>query len=110
MMLGFGLDLAGYTTGRTAFAAAEHHDGDAEVVIFKDSVFSQNRKWKSGDRLSAILAVEVETMARCLRLGPVAVDVPIDLQNLLKPQTATHIWELTNRPIDKALRALPPLA
>src|SRR5262249_23676487 len=44
---GFGLDLAGYITGRTAFAAADRHGRDAEAVIFKQPVFSQHRKWKS---------------------------------------------------------------
>jgi hypothetical protein len=57
-------------------------------------------------------AVEAEALAlkQCLGLGRVAGDVPIDLQNLLVPDQAVAIWELTRRPIDKKLNAMPPLA
>jgi len=108
-MFGFGLDLAGYTTGTTCFAAAERGGHDVEAVIFRGSVFSPKAKWKSDAPHSPILKAEVETLQRCLHLGNVAVDVPIDLQELRAPSKATRIWELTNRPIDKAFNALPPL-
>jgi hypothetical protein len=52
----------------------------------------------------------VQELKQCLELGSVAVDVPIDLQNLLAPEQATHIWELTLRPIDRALGAMCALA
>jgi hypothetical protein len=57
-------------------------------------------------------AVEAEAndLKRCLTIGSVAVDIPIDLQNLLVPAQAIAIWQLTRRPIDKKLNAMPPLA
>jgi hypothetical protein len=53
---------------------------------------------------------EAHALKQCLDLGPVAVDIPIDLQNLLAPAAAEVIWELTHRPVDKKLRAMAPLA
>jgi len=53
---------------------------------------------------------EAGVLKQCLDVGPVAVDIPIDLQNLLAPDDAKAIWELTHRPIDKKLRAMAPLA
>ena len=79
-MFGFGLDLAGYTTGTTCFAAAERGGHDVEAVIFRGSVFSPKANWKSDAPHSPILKAEVETLQRCLHLGNVAVDVPIYLR------------------------------
>ena len=109
-MLGFGLDLAGYTTGNTSFAAVERKGDFAEATLFTNSVYSPKVKWQSGDQLSEVLGKEVETLRRCLQLGHVAVDAPIDLQDLGKPESAKRIWELTYRPIDKAFNALSPVA
>ncbi|HWB31690.1 MAG TPA: hypothetical protein VG714_00790 [Acidobacteriaceae bacterium] len=45
-----------------------------------------------------------------LHIGPVAVDIPIDLQGLGGPAQISFVWELTRRPVDRALGALAPLA
>jgi len=45
-----------------------------------------------------------------LARGPVAVDVPIDIDGLRRNESAKRVWELTLRPIDRTLKALPALA
>jgi hypothetical protein len=109
-MIGFGIDLAGYTTGKTSFAAARWQGESAEATLFSNSVFSPNVKRQTAEAISPALAEEVRTLQRCFAVGSVAVDVPIDLQELLEPQHARRIWELTLRPIDQALGAMRPLA
>ena len=38
------------------------------------------------------------------------MDIPIDLQDLIEPHRVEYIWQLTRRPIDRAVNAMPPLA
>jgi hypothetical protein len=109
-MIGFGIDLAGYTTGKTSFAAARWQGESVEVTLFSNSVFSANVRHQTTEPIAPALTEEVRTLRRCFAVGPVAVDVPIDLQDLLAPQRASRIWELTLRPIDQALGAMRPLA
>src|ERR1700694_2081388 len=109
-MIGFGIDLAGYTTGKTSFAAAQWRGEAVEATLFSNSVFSANVRPPTTELMAPVLGEEVRTLRRCLAAGPVAVDVPIDLQDLLAPQRASRIWELTLRPIDQALGAMRPLA
>lgn len=107
-MIGFGLDLSGYTTNKTSLAVVVASDESTEAFLLRNSAFSTRRTTDMPVRD----AVEAEALAlkQCLALGRVAVDVPIDLQNLLAPDQAVAIWELTRRPIDKKLNAMPPLA
>src|SRR5205814_10509580 len=109
-MIGFGIDLAGYTTGKTCFATARWRGESVEATIFSNSVFSTNVRHQTTEPIAPALVKEVETLRRCLAVGSVAVDVPIDLQDLLAPQRASQIWELTLRPIDQVLGAMRPLA
>jgi hypothetical protein len=109
-MIGFGIDLAGYTTGKTSFAAAQWRGESVEATLFSNSVFSANVRHQTTEPIALALAEEVRTLRRCFAAGPVAVDVPIDLQDLLAPERASRIWELTLRPIDQALGAMRPLA
>jgi hypothetical protein len=109
-MIGFGIDLAGYTTGKTSFAAARWQGESVEATLFSNSVFSANMSHQTTEPIAAVLAEEVRTLRHCFAVGSVAVDVPIDLQDLLAPQRASRIWELTLRPIDQALGAMRPLA
>jgi Protein of unknown function (DUF429) len=106
--MGFGLDLSGYSTKKTSLAVVVADGNVAEAILLRNSAFSLKRNTSMPVRT----AVEAETIAlqQCLALGPVAVDIPIDLQNLLVPDHAVAIWELTRRPIDKQLNAMPPLA
>jgi hypothetical protein len=108
LVIGFGLDLSGYSTNKTSLAAVIANGDSAEAVILRGSAFSARRTTD----MPILTAIKAETLAlkQCLSVGPVAVDIPIDLQNLLFPDRAEVIWELTRRPIDKALNAMPPLA
>jgi hypothetical protein len=107
-VIGFGLDLSGYTTNKTSLAAIVAHGDSAEAVLLRNSAFSARRTTNMPVRVA--VEAEVTALKQCLVLGPVAVDIPIDLQNLLVPDQAVSIWELTRRPIDKKLNAMPPLA
>lgn len=107
-MMGFGIDLAGYTTGKTALAFVEIEGGSVKATLLRNSALSATRK--STDNLQHVLDEEVAALWRCLALAPVAVDVPIDLQGLPTPKNPQHIWALTLRPIDRAVRAMPAFA
>jgi hypothetical protein len=107
-VIGFGLDLSGFSTNRTSLAAVVTHGEAAEAVLLRKSAFCGARD--TNLLLREIVKAEAQDLRRCLDVGPVAVDIPIDLQNLLVPERAEVIWELTRRPIDKKLNAMPPLA
>lgn len=106
-MIGFGLDLAGYTTGKTTLAVVEIEGQNAKATLLRESALSVKRK--SGDALE-ILREEAAVLRRCLNIGPLAVDIPIDLQDLRTPIETDYIWQLTLRPVDRAIGAMPPLA
>jgi hypothetical protein len=107
-MIGFGIDLAGYTTGKTSLAVVEIDGQAAKATLLRGSALSAKRK--SGDALREVLSQEVAALRRCLAVGPVAVDVPIDPQALPNADGAEYIWQLTRRPIDQAMNAMPPFA
>jgi hypothetical protein len=107
-MIGFGLDLAGYTTGKTALAVVEIEGRTAKATLLRGSALTLKRS--SDDRLKEILREETVVLRRCLKIGPLAVDIPVDLQNVQSPDQAEYVWELTRRPIDRAIGAMPPLA
>jgi hypothetical protein len=107
-MIAFGIDLAGYTTGKTSLAVVEIAGRRAKATLLRGSALSVKRE--SGAALKEILRQETAVLRLCLAIGPVAVDIPIDLQDLNNPDRAEYIWQLTLRPIDRAVRAIPPLA
>jgi len=107
-MIGFGIDLAGYTTGKTSLAVIEITGRRAEATLLRGSALLLKRE--SSDAVKEILRQEAAVLRRCLAIGPVAVDIPIDLQDLTNADRAEYIWQLTRRPIDWAMRAMPPLA
>ncbi len=107
-MIGFGIDIAGYTTGKTSLAVVEIEGQTAKATLLRNSALSIRRD--SGSQLKAVLSDEVAVLRRCLTIGPVAVDIPIDLQDLTNPDRAEYIWQLTLRPIDRAVKAMPALA
>lgn len=107
-MIGFGLDLSGYSTGGTSLAVVQSQGIVAEAIVLRGSNLSKTRD--SDASLLEVLSAEVHDLNCCLDIGPVAVDIPIDLQDLASPERAELIWELTRRPVDRALRAMPPLA
>ena len=108
MASAFGLDLSGYSSGGSAIARATIENDNCTAAILQDQPF---RKTRSGtDALGPIGSEEADFLVDLINVHPVYVDVPIDLQDLLTPERAHYIWELTNRPVDKAFQALPPLA
>lgn len=104
---GFGLDLSGYSTGRSIFAAAINSGDDEALVFLLNSPF--NHRLEGSDEIDDQLAEERGFLERCMALGSVAIDVPIDLQTLGTWQ-GLWLWQLTKRPVDYAFGALPPLA
>ena len=107
-VIGFGIDLAGYTTGKTSLAVVEIRGKFATATLLRGSALSIKRDTSSP--LKEILRQEVDVLWRCLTVGPVAIDIPIDLQDLTTTDRAEFVWQLTRRPIDRAVRAMPPLA
>jgi hypothetical protein len=107
-MIGFGIDLAGYTTGKTALAVAEITGQLVKATLLLGSALSTKRD--SGTALQDVVAGDVNVLQRCLSVGSVAVDIPIDLQGLPNPTKPQKVWELTRRPIDRAINAMPPFA
>ena len=108
--MGFGLDLAGYGRGKTSLAAIVPKGDAADITLLLKSVFSPKRKFDLNEPLADVVTEEIQTLRKCLEFGPVAVDVPIHLQNLREPKSSKRPWQLTLRPVDKALSALAPLA
>jgi hypothetical protein len=107
-VIGFGLDLAGYTTGKTTLAVVEIEGQNVKATMLRESALSVKRS--GGDALKEVLREEAAALRRCLNIGPLAVDSPIDLQDLRTPIDAEYIWQLTRRPVDRAIGAMPPLA
>jgi Protein of unknown function (DUF429) len=107
-MRGFGIDLAGYMTGKTSLAFAETAGRAAHVTILKNSCLSI--KHKSNANFDAVIANDVAALRQCFEIAPIAVDVPVDLQGLPNVKRPKELWELTRRPIDMALNGLPPFA
>jgi predicted RNase H-like nuclease len=107
-MLGFGIDLAGYTTGKTAVAVVEIEGRSIKATLLRGSALSKKRESKAS--LDQALSEEVADLRRCFAIGPVAVDIPIDLQGLPNPPDCKYIWQLTLRPIDREVGAMPAFA
>ena len=112
-----GLDLAGYSTGKSALARADYEccSATVRVRIISGHPFSEKRERKH------LLDVKSEQaqIRSMLAQGRLCVDVPIDLQGLMgidAPQEeksredTPFVWERTLRPVDYAFGALPPLA
>ena len=109
MITVFGLDIAGYSTGRSALACAQRKDGGPiAVTVFRGHPFANRVKGNS--LLAEVVNKEADWLAACVRIGPVFIDIPLDLQGLPGRQGPRFVWELTQRPIDRALRALPAFA
>ena len=107
MMIGFGIDLAGFSKHRsTVLAIIQAEECQAEVVLLEGSPFGRRLSdTEFVDRLKS----ETAALQKLLKIGPVAIDVPIDLQGL-PLRRVTEAWQLTKRPVDEEFDALPPLA
>ncbi len=109
MKQAFGLDFAGYSSGKTGFAHARQIDTQPiQITIYTDHPFAQ--RLSGGDLLSESAQKERELLRWCINQGPVMVDLPLNLENLPAPENARYVWELVHRPVDYALNAMAPLA
>lgn len=103
----FGLDLAGYSTGKSSLAGVSANGASVEATIFRGHAFADKH---DGDRaLTGFVPREQELVEACTR-KKLFVDVPIDLQDLPRPRNPAKAWELTKRPVDRLYSALSPLA
>ena len=106
MKIGFGLDLAGFSNHKGTVLSSIRAERDlAHVNILRSSPFGTKLNGSFEDRIKR----ESLSLSELLRIGKVAVDVPIALQGLPEVK-ATESWQLTLRPVDKKLKGLPPLA
>ena len=105
----FGLDLAGYSSGKSGFARADRQtDKKIFITIYQNNLFCRHLKGR--ERLPDIAEHERQVIESCLDRACLVVDVPIDLQGLPNVNPVHFKWELTLRPVDFAFSALPPLA
>ncbi|MCE8423512.1 MAG: hypothetical protein J5U19_15500 [Candidatus Methanoperedens sp.] len=95
MKTAFGLDIAGYSTGKSGFARADFVDKNyIEVTIYEEHIFASK---STGEvPIEDIAEKEKEILIACLRKGPIFVDIPIDLQGLPIPKNVRYVWELVN--------------
>jgi len=102
----FGLDLAGYSAGKSSLGKATFDDKSGfSVTIFRNHAFA--KKLEGRDSIDA----QAENERNLIRLcRPLYVDVPIDLQGLPTRTRVHFVWQLTKRPVDYAFSALSPLA
>ncbi|NJD52133.1 MAG: DUF429 domain-containing protein [Candidatus Methanoperedens sp.] len=110
MKTAFGLDIAGYSTGKSGFVRADKkEDYSIEITVFRKHVFADKCSAKT-PLDDDIVKNEKELLIACCKKGCLLVDIPIDLQELPCPNNVGFIWELVKRPVDFAFGAMPPLA
>ncbi|GFO95997.1 hypothetical protein ig2599ANME_0181 [groundwater metagenome] len=110
MITAFGLDIAGYSTGKSGFVRADRKDDNLiEITVFKEHSFAKICDSKTSLE-NDIVKNEKELLIACCKKGRLLVDIPIDLQGLPCPKNVRFIWELVKRPVDFAFEAMPPLA
>ncbi len=104
-MIGFGLDLAGFSNHRGT-VLAQIQTEEAKVILLTGSPFGM----MLGDgNFAGRLLEETVCLRELIKVGPIAVDVSIDLQGL-PLQHVAEPWELTKRPVDEVFNGLAPLA
>ena len=109
MTLAYGIDLAGYSTGKTGVAYAKRvHRTAIEVTVIKKHIFSN--KHTSDAALADITRDQQAVLRSWADGGMVVVDVPIEVGRLPIVHDPQYVWELTKRPVDYAFNAMPPLA
>ena len=104
----FGLDLAGYSTGKSGLAKAVRKGNHIKVTIYRNHAFAVASKGTK--LLSEVTQKEIDLLSYCCRNAKIYIDIPIDLQGLNEPDIAEMVWQLTKRSVDYAFSALPPLA
>lgn len=108
MSFASGIDVSGYSQGKSALAVARRFTDRVTVIICEGTPFSQKH---TGDQPLARIVEQERTFIRsCSEYGRVLVDIPLDLQSLSHLSDVEFAWQLTRRPVDYALRGMPPLA
>lgn len=106
MKTAFGLDLAGYSGGRSTLAKATFAEQDGfRITIYRNHAFAT--KLEGHDAISEHAEQERHLIQTC---RPLYIDVPIELQGLPALDPVHFVWQLTKRPVDYAFGGLPPLA
>lgn len=109
MKTAFGLDIAGYSTGKSGFVrACRKSDNSIIVMVYRGHIFS--KKYSTKDSLGDVVNMERELLLACCRRSSVMVDIPIDLQGLPHSGNSSFVWQLTMRPVDYAFGGMAPLA
>jgi len=104
----FGLDLSGYSTGRSGLAELRPVGDHFQALVYRDHPFARTAEGYT--LLEEVCTPEREALSRMTELGTLLVDVPLDVAALLTPEAPTFVWQLTARPVDFAFGALRPLA
>lgn len=111
MDVSYGIDLAGYSTGKTRIARLQKDANGSDVHA---SLLTSGALLKKRDGnhkyFQTIIQEELDELVGFLKEGSIYVDIPVDLQQLGRWRAFENLWEQTNRPIDYALNAMPPLA
>lgn len=107
-----GIDLAGYSSGRSSIAVLQQLEDGVAVDWLKNSPFQ--KKYSGSDRLANVLQEEREFLTDLMKRHSVLVlDAPLDLtwfQTDRKLDPANRLWALQYRPFDYLFGAMPPLA
>lgn len=107
--ISYGIDLAGFSTGKSGLAKAELVETNRiEVTVFVDHLFAKSRRGFA--KVEDVVDAEADLLVRLLEEGKVLIDMPLDLQELGNHEQAEMLWQLTKRPVDYVFSALPPLA
>ena len=110
MKTAFGLDLAGYSSGRSALAYVRKGPNKIEALVLTEHPFARTPKKHP---FKGIISDERQAIRTCTLNGKLYVDTAIDLQGLDRvdmSQNITEPWQLQKRPVDEAFKALAPLA
>lgn len=104
----FGLDLSGFSSGASALACVAETAGSLSAAIIEGHPFAQKVDGTKPvqDRIDA----ETNLVREVMDIAPLAVDIPIDLQQLDSRDEPEFVWQMTRRTVDKAYGALAPLA
>ncbi len=108
-IIAYGIDLAGYSTGKTGFAKAVRSSPTQTLVtIYRNHALA--KKVVGSLSLARATQPEIELLVSCCCSGQTLIDIPIDLQNIHEPRNSACVWQLAKRPVDFVFSALPPLA
>src|SRR5688500_7545619 len=108
MKIAFGLDLAGYSTSKSALAMAQRDAQRIVVTVFIAHPLAARIKRR--DVLANTVEKERACIQQCCELGALYVDIPIEMQELPYPAEVRYVWQLTHRPVDYAYNAMPAFA